>query len=76
MTHTLIEKQGRMVGFSRLMRAANICVEPNTVTAHVRSIRNSFKSHDPEFAHIENVRGCVIDGLKAKCVHVTSLAVE
>jgi two-component system OmpR family response regulator len=57
MIHALVEKQGRVVSFAGLMRAADICVEPNTVTAHVRSIRNSFKSLDPEFAHIESVRG-------------------
>ena len=57
MIHALIEHQGQAVSFSRLMRAASICVEPNTVTAHVRAIRNAFREIDPHFALVESVRG-------------------
>lgn len=57
MTEALIEREGQVNSFSRLMAAANICVEPNTVTAHIRAIRNAFNVVDQDFDRIESVRG-------------------
>ena len=57
MTDAMVNRQGRVNSFSKLMTAANICVEPNTVTAHIRTIRSAFKAIDPTFDKIESVRG-------------------
>lgn len=57
MTDALVSRQGQVNSFSKLMTVANICVEPNTVTAHIRSIRSAFKAIDPNFDKIESVRG-------------------
>lgn len=57
MIHALIERPGHVISFSRLMRAAGIHVEPNTITAHVRAIRSAFITLDPDFCRIESVRG-------------------
>jgi len=57
MVAALVERQGKVVSFSALMRAAEICVEPNTITAHIRAIRSAFGEIDPRFALIESVRG-------------------
>lgn len=48
---------GQLCSHSALMKAANIVVEPNTIVAHVKSIRSSFKKIDPEFDNIRTVRG-------------------
>lgn len=42
---------------SDLMRAANITVEPNTITAHVKAIRDEFRRIDPGFDQIRTERG-------------------
>lgn len=57
MTEAMLQHQGQVSSFSRLMIAANICVEPNTVTAHIRAIRKAFRAIDPTFDKIESVRG-------------------
>lgn len=56
-THELAAHPGQVKSFSRLMRAADLCVEPNTVTAHVRAIRNAFRSLEPGFDWIKSERG-------------------
>lgn len=48
---------GQLCSHSALMKAANIVVEPNTIVAHVKSIRSSFKEIDAEFDNIRTVRG-------------------
>lgn len=48
---------GQLCSHSALMKAANIVVEPNTIVAHVKSIRSSFKKIDAEFDNIRTVRG-------------------
>ena len=48
---------GQLCSHSTLMKAANIVVEPNTIVAHVKSIRSSFKKIDAEFDNIRTVRG-------------------
>lgn len=40
-----------------LMKAANIVVEDNTITVHVRAIRKAFTAIDPEFDCIKTERG-------------------
>lgn len=53
----LCKAAGQLCSHSALMKAANIVVEPNTIVAHVKSIRSSFKKIDPEFDNIRTVRG-------------------
>lgn len=50
-------RPGQPKSFSKLMRAAGICVEQNTVTAHIRAIRKAFCAVDPQFDRIRNERG-------------------
>ena len=51
----------RQVGHLRdrdtLMRSANIYVEPNTMTAHIKRIRDKFVAVDPSFSMIDTVYG-------------------
>ena len=54
---TIIKAQGAVQSHDDLMQAANVVVETNTIAAHVKSIRNSFKYHSPEFDNIKTVRG-------------------
>jgi len=42
---------------AELMRAAKIVVEPNTITAHIKAIRDSFRAIDPSFDHLRTERG-------------------
>lgn len=42
--------------WQRLMQAANITVEPNTIAAHVKNIRNRFRSIDAGFSCIRTER--------------------
>lgn len=48
---------GQAKSYSALMKAANIYVEPNTIAAHIKTIRSRFKSLDPKFNCIKNERG-------------------
>jgi len=45
----LVLKPGQVKSASKLMTAANIVVETNTISAHIKSIRKQFKVIDPGF---------------------------
>ena len=53
----LIEETGKPKTFSDLMKSANIIVEPNTITAHIKHIRDRFGFIDKDFNNIKNERG-------------------
>jgi len=55
--HALVEHVGHVKTHDQLMRAASIRVEPNTVAAHVKRIRQIFVQIDPIFACIGTERG-------------------
>ena len=55
-TQALAELPGQVKTYGQLMRAANIVVEPNTITAHVNMIRNRFKAVDADFDCIKTER--------------------
>lgn len=57
MLSELIRYAGTVVSHMALMGAAKIVVEQNTVTAHVKAIRDAFRSVDPEFDSIRTERG-------------------
>ena len=48
---------GQVRSHRELMKAANIVVEPNTIAAHVKAIRNAFATLDPAFHCIRTERG-------------------
>jgi two-component system OmpR family response regulator len=48
---------GKVRSHRDLMKAASIVVEPNTITAHVKAIRDAFTDVDPEFKCIKTERG-------------------
>lgn len=48
---------GQVRHHAQLMRAANIVVEPNTIAAHVKTIRDRFRALDPAFDAIRTERG-------------------
>ena len=53
----LVRAEGRPRSHDELMRAAEIHVAPNTIAAHVRSIRARFRDVDPDFDAIRTERG-------------------
>lgn len=53
----ITESDGKPLPHTILQKAANICVEPNTIVAHIKSIRHEFKRIDPDFNHIKTERG-------------------
>lgn len=57
MLRALIDHPGQVLSHKRLMEAANITVEPNTVVAHIKAIRTKFQEIDPDFAGIATERG-------------------
>jgi two-component system OmpR family response regulator len=48
---------GRVRSHRELMKAASLLVEPNTIAAHIKSIRRAFVSLDPAFHCIRTERG-------------------
>ena len=57
MLRELVQDSGGAVSHAALMRAAQIVVEQNTVTAHVKAIRDAFRRVDPDFDSIRTERG-------------------
>jgi two-component system OmpR family response regulator len=53
----LCRARGQPRSQTELMRAAKITVEPNTVTAHIKAIRDEFRRIDPSFDRIHTERG-------------------
>lgn len=53
----LCSNPGRVRGHRDLMKSANLVVEQNTITAHVKSIRDAFTRVDPDFHCIKTERG-------------------
>ncbi|MDJ0910326.1 MAG: response regulator [Woeseiaceae bacterium] len=57
MLEELVRQPGHVLSHSELMKAGNIMVEPNTVVAHVKAMRDAFKLIDTEFSSIKTERG-------------------
>jgi two-component system, OmpR family, response regulator len=49
----LVENPGVVKSPSELMKAANIVVEPNTIAAHIKTLRRRFREIDTDFNHIK-----------------------
>jgi len=57
MLECLCSEPGKVKRATELMVAAKIVVEPNTVVAHVKAIRDAFKELDPSFSCVRTERG-------------------
>jgi two-component system OmpR family response regulator len=57
MLHALARHPGHVKSREQLMQAANIVVESDTITSHVRRMRARFLEVDPDFDQIESVYG-------------------
>jgi len=57
MLRELVRHGGGVVSHGSLMNAAQIVVEQNTVTAHVKAIRDALRRIDPDFDAIRTERG-------------------
>jgi two-component system, OmpR family, response regulator len=57
MLRELFRRGGTVLSHEALMNAAQIVVEQNTVTAHVKAIRDAFRQIDPDFDSIKTERG-------------------
>lgn len=55
--HALARYPGHVRNRQQLMDAANVVLDDNTITSHVKRIRRKFQALDPEFAAIETVYG-------------------
>jgi len=57
MVEALARNPGEACSHEELMRAAKIVVEPNTIAAHMKAIRQRFRAVDPTFDAIRTERG-------------------
>ena len=53
----LYSQPGQVQSHRELMKACKLVVEPNTITAHVKAIREGFRRADPDFNCIKTERG-------------------
>ena len=53
----IARRPGHLKTHEQLMDAANAVVTNNTITAHIRRIRNKFREIDPDFDHIRSEYG-------------------
>lgn len=65
-TKTFMQKYRYEEESSGLMRAAKICVEPNTISAHIKTIRANIRSVDVDLIALKPNEAQVIDGLKSE----------
>ncbi|NJN46359.1 MAG: response regulator [Candidatus Competibacteraceae bacterium] len=56
-TQELAAHPGQVRNYDKLMKAASIHVEPNTITAHIKAIRDRFRAIDANFDNIRTERG-------------------
>ena len=57
LVNNLARHPGHVKNREQLMRAANIVVDDQTITTHIKRIRRKFVAIDPEFNAIETVYG-------------------
>jgi len=55
--HSLVRHPGHVRSRQQLMDDANIFVDDQTITSHVKRIRRKFKSVDAAFAKLDTVYG-------------------
>ncbi len=57
MVHALARHPGHVKNRQQLMDAANVVLDDNTITSHIKRIRKKFCRVDPDFAQIETAYG-------------------
>jgi two-component system OmpR family response regulator len=57
MVHALARHLGHVRNRQQLMDAANVVLDDNTITSHVKRIRRKFQSVDPKFDAVQTVYG-------------------
>lgn len=57
MIHLLVKHPGHVKNRQQLMDAANVVLDDNTITSHIKRIRKKFLSIDTEFNEIQTVYG-------------------
>ncbi len=57
MVHDLVKHPGHVKSRQQLMDAANVVLDENTITSHIKRIRKKFITLDPTFNHIQTVYG-------------------
>src|SRR5437762_2424813 len=55
--HALARHPGHVRNRQQLMDAANVVLDDNTITSHVKRIRRKFQSIDPKFDAVQTVYG-------------------
>ncbi|WP_237444677.1 proteobacterial dedicated sortase system response regulator [Sinobacterium norvegicum] len=55
--HALAQHPGHVKSRSQLMDAANVVLDDNTITSHVKRIRKKFQATDADFCSIESAYG-------------------
>lgn len=55
--HALVLHPGHVKNRQQLMDAANVVLDDNTITSHIKRIRRKFKSIDGQFDHIQTAYG-------------------
>jgi two-component system OmpR family response regulator len=57
LVHSLVRHPGHVRTRSQLMDDANVLVDDQTITSHVKRIRRKFHQVDAEFDHLDTVYG-------------------
>ena len=57
MVHALARHPGHVRSRQQLMDAANVVLDDNTITSHVKRIRRKFQAVDPQFEAVQTVYG-------------------
>ncbi|MCB1728931.1 MAG: proteobacterial dedicated sortase system response regulator [Halieaceae bacterium] len=57
MVHALARHPGHVKNRQQLMESANVVLDDNTITSHIKRIRRKFQAIDPAFAAIETAYG-------------------
>ena len=55
--HALARHPGHVKNRQQLMESANVVLDDNTITSHIKRIRRKFQVVDPGFAAIETAYG-------------------
>lgn len=55
--HSLAQHPGHVKNRQQLMDAANVVLDDNTITSHIKRIRKKFKEHDDSFECIQTAYG-------------------
>ncbi len=55
--HALVRHPGHVKNRTQLMEAANVVLDDNTITSHIKRIRKKFTTIDPDFKRIETAYG-------------------